>query len=406
MSLNDDYIKSLCGVEKKYSELLHINANENVMSHLAKRFYQSDLSQRYKMGRGMENVFVHGNFSAKAMPEIEDIIISAESIAKKTLNSEVVNLNLLSGVHAMISSILCTTKPGDAVMSVLSRHGGHFCTKGILEMTGRRHFYTEYNYENMEFDIEKIKCICNKENIKAIYLDTSVLLKPLPIKKLREQLGNDVVIIYDASHTLGLIMSGFFQDPLMEGADVISANTHKTLPGPHHGMIAFRNKELGEYANRLMDGSLYSSTHVSEVLSLAITILEIEKWGKEFSEQIINNANFLAKCLEAKGYEVRKASTDKYTYNHQIHLFCDMPNDEIVSMFLKNGISVNTSRALGERLFIRIGLQEVTRRGMKESEMVDIANFISEILSGKKILLKVKKFNMKFNKILYGFDYN
>lgn len=106
-------------------------------------------------------------------------------------------------------------------------------------------------------------------------------MKPHPIRELRKALGPDVIIVYDASHTLGLIMAGKFQSPLEEGADIISANTHKTLPGPHKGLIAFKDRELGEKANALITANLYSTVHTNSLLALAISIIEADKFGKK-----------------------------------------------------------------------------------------------------------------------------
>lgn len=402
--MNEMY-DELLGHESKYNDMLHMTANENVMSDLAWRYYSSRVfAQRYRMGEGEDEVYVHSNFAAKGMPEAHKVISMAEEAAKKMLHAEVVNLNLLSGVHAMMSSVLCVSKPGDTVMSVFSRQGGHFCTKGILEMTGRKHLFTEYDFENYTFDVERLVQQFHEANAKVLYLDTSVLIKPHPIRELREKLGKDAIIIYDASHTIGLIMSGRFQNPLEEGADIISANTHKTLPGPHHGMIAFKDKELGLAANKIMDGNLYSSTHANEILALSITILEMEKYGSAFSDQIVKNANYLAKCLEEKGHEVRKMKDGVYTYDHQIHMYIDVANREVVQRFLDNGISINTSKALGEKLFVRIGLQEVTRRGMKEPEMETLSRLIADILEGRTVRDEVVAFNKKFTSVQYGFS--
>ena len=390
--------------ENRYDNILHMTANENVMSDVAWKYYSSRaLAQRYRMGSGTEDVYVHSNFAAKGMPEVDRVITEAEEAAKRMLHAGAVNLNLLSGVHAMLSSVLCVSNPGDTVMSVFSRQGGHFCTKGILEMTGRKHLFTEYDFENYTFNVDKLAKQFHAANAKVLYLYTSVLIRPHPIRELREKLGEEAIIIYDASHTIGLIMSGRFQSPLEEGADVISANTHKTLPGPHHGMIAFKDAEKGQVANKLMDGNMYSSTHINEVLALSVTILELEKYGKCFSDQMVKNANYLAKCLEKNGCEVRKMKDGVYTYDHQIHMYTEMANRDIVQRFLDNGISINTSKALGERLFVRIGLQEVTRRGMKESEMEVLASFFKDILEGKNVLEEVKAFNRQFRDVQYGF---
>lgn len=390
-------------IENKYQNILHLTANENILSPLALRAYNSSLYSRYDMGSGKDGVIIHGGFAAKGMPEIGELMNAAESAAKNMLSAEAVELNSLSGVHAMLSSLLSTTKPGDTVVSVLSRHGGHFATKPIIEASGRNQVYAEYDFENQSFDVEKTAKIYRENHAKAIYLDVSVYLKPHPIRELRKALGQDAIIIYDASHTMGLIMAGEFQSPLTEGADIISSNTHKTLPGPHRGMIAFKDSSLWLKASPILS-NLYSTVHTNSLLSLAITILEMKKYGKPYAKQIIANSNALAESLENLGLSVRRADSKQYSYNHQIHMFTDFGNHDVVKLFLDNNVSINTSRALGEQLFIRFGTQEITHRGIKESDMQNLAEIIKGILDKKNMTRDVAEFNNKFNSVAYGFE--
>lgn len=398
------YLKKIMEVESKYENILHLSANENVLSPLAERMLHSSLHSRYYMGPGEDGIAMFGrNAAFKGMPEIGEILGEAQIKAQKMLHAGYVSFSCLSGIHAMMSGLLSLTEPGDTIMSVPSNQGGHFCTKGITEKTGRKHLYTEYDREKLTFDVEKIVKICKKSHVRAIYFDVSVYLNPHPIKELRKALGNDILIFYDASHTLGLIMGGMFQSPLEEGADVICANTHKTFPGPHRGIIAFKNKELGKKIDYFITHNFVSTVQTNGLLSLAISIIEFDKWGKAYTNQIIKNANVLAKYLSNENLEVRKIDNDIYTKNHQIHVFLNVTRKEALELFLKNNISINTSGALGDRLFLRIGLQEVTKLGMKEVDMKTLAKFIADTLNGDSIANDVMMFNRKFSGVHYGF---
>ena len=401
--MKNKYLKEIIKIEDSYQCILHLTANENVMSPLAERFYNSPLYARYDMGDGTDGVVVHGNFAAKGMPETRRIINEACDKANNMLHAEFTSLNCLSGVHGMMSAILSTTNPGDTIMTVISRHGGHFATKPIIELTGRKHVYAEYDFHTLSFDVQKIAKIFKENKCKAIYFDVSVYLNGHPIKELRKALGKDAIIIYDASHTVGLIMGGLFQSPLEEGADIICANTHKTLPGPHRGLISYKNKSFAEKADKIISSSLYSTVQTNSVLALAITIIEMYKYGKSYARQVVSNSNALAESLVKRGFSVRKANNGLYSNNHQVHLFVTISNQEVVKRFLNNQMSVNTSKALGEQLFIRLGTQEITRRGMKEKEMDIIADFIKDTLNGEKIINKVMQFNDKFDKVHYCF---
>lgn len=392
--------------EIRNNEFLHLTANEAQMSETARMFLGSKLSERYYMGGGEDNLVDLGAFTALGLPGVEALIAKAEEATKEMLHAQVINLNCLSGVHAMMCAILSTTEPGDTVMNVNTKDGGHFATPGILQKVGRKQIYATYDLKNLKFDIEKTAKDFHDAGAKAIYLDVSYYLNPHNLKELRTALGEEAIIIYDASHTMGLILGQEFQDPLREGANVICANTHKTLPGPQKGMIAFRDKEFGEKANAIINGSLYSSPHTQSMIALATTLLELYEFGKEYAQQIINNSNAIAQTFVDLGYEVRKANTGRYSENHQTHVYVDNKGDrvELYRKLIKNNISTNFDSVMGGRDFIRVGTQELTRRGMNEEEMKKVANFIHRAFQGENVKDEVIAFNKKFPSILYSFD--
>lgn len=399
--------KILDTVEAQNTQLLHLTANENVMSELALRFYRSPMGLRYDFGRGKDGVIsvdFFGNFAATTYPQMHDILDTAYTKAKKMLHAAEVNLHCLSGAHAMLCALLGASKPGDVIMSVREEDGGHFCTKKIIEVMGRKHVFAVYDSKALTFDIQKTVELFARSHAKILYLDTSVLLRPHPLKEIKSLLPSESIIIYDASHTLGLIMGNQFQSPLLEGADIISANTHKTFPGPHKGLLAFRTSKIAERVNSVIQNTLYSTFHTNNLLALAVSIIEFDVYGREYAKQIIHNSNELGKALERNNFKVRKLQNE-YSFNHQVHMFIDRDVRAVVKLFLKNGIAISTSDSLGGKSFIRLGTQELTKRGMKEKEMNQIAAFIRNVLDGATITNKVKEFNASFRKTQYSFPF-
>jgi len=395
--------------EKRNINFLHLTANENQMSQTARRFLGSKINERYFFGGGnLDQVVDMVHFTGLGFKGIDDLINEAKKAACKMLSAADVNMNVLSGVHSMMCSILSTTDPGDIVMTVPLEFGGHFATKGILERIGRRHIYADFDFSNLRFDVKKIGKKFNEQKIKALYLDVSYYLNSHNLKEIREEIGEDPIIIYDASHTMGLIMGQQFQSPLEEGANVISANTHKTLPGPHKGIIAFRDKDLAEKANAIIDGCLYSTPHITHLIALSTTILELKEFGQEYAKQIIANSNSIAEAFAELGYHVRKANTGSYSENHQAHIFIDNKGDYslLYKNLIKNNISTNFegSELSGGRWFIRIGTAEITRRGMKEKEMIKIADLMDRAMKGQDVKDEVVSFNKKFSRIHFSFD--
>lgn len=401
-----NYLSKIKAEEKRNDEFLHLTANEPIMSDTARMFMGSKLNDRYYMGAGEENKIDLGPFTAIGFPGIAELVQAAEDATKEMLGAKYVNLNCLSGVHAMMCAILSTTEPGDVVMTVHHDHGGHFATKGILDRVGRRHVFASYDTASLSFDVEALQKTFRESGAKAFYVDVSYYVNPHNLREIRAALGEKAIIIYDASHTMGLIMGQQFQAPFKEGADVICANTHKTLPGPQKGMIAFRDEDLGSKANKIINSCLYSSPHTSSLIALAITILEMKEFGLEYASQIIANSNALAESLVKRGYKMRKSNTGKYSENHQAHLLTeDIGNYKtLYSQLFDNNLAVNFDNPLGKGMFIRLGTQEVTRRGMKEAEMDQIADFLDRGLKGQSFADEVKSFIKNFQKVEFSFD--
>lgn len=403
----DDYCNQIRQDEKRNSDLLHLTANEPYMSNTARSFLSSRLGDRYYFGGGDEDGVVDFQPSTYlGLQGVQNLVTRATDAAKDMLGAVEVNLSCLSGVHAMTCAILATTNPGDTVMTVGLDHGGHFSTKPIVERMGRSHVFSSYDFDSASFDVAKLSSVYHASNAKAFYIDASFYLGAHNLREIREALGDDAIIIYDASHTIGLIMGGQFQNPFKEGADVICANTHKTLPGPQKGMIAFRDQEFGTKANDIINGGLYSSPHTATVIALAIAILEMESFGEAYAQQIIKNSNALADSLAGYGYDLRKASSGRYSENHQVHLLTEKLGGyrELYQKFLQNNMSVNFSDTLGNGMFMRIGTQEITRRGMKENEMKVIAEIIHKTIGGVDCRDESLSLAAKFQHAHYSFD--
>lgn len=394
--------------EVRNNEFLHLTANENRMSKTAMRFLGSKISERYYMGAGENDIVDFGDFTALGFAGVQELVDQAKLATKEMLQAADVNLNVLSGVHAMMSAILAATNPGDVVMTVALVDGGHFATEKLIKQVGRKHVFVDFDLDSLKFVTKKIAEKVKKHQVKAIYLDVSYYLNPHNLKEMRRAIGEEVIIIYDASHTMGLIMGQQFQSPLTEGANIICANTHKTLPGPHKGMIAFRDKALAVTSNAIIDGCLYSTPHMTHLIALSITILEMKEFGRAYAQQTIANANAIAEAFVELGYDVRKANTGRYSENHQAHVFIDNKGHylELYRNLIANNISTNFQgyELAGGRWFIRIGTAELTRKGMKEPEMKLVAKLMDKAMMGVEVKDEVIKLNQQFNEIHYSFD--
>jgi len=395
-------IKSL---ERKNAVFLHLVANENQMSQTANSFLSSKLSERYYFGGGERGVVDMDIFTFLGLRELKDLITAAEKALSKMLFASEVNLNCLSGIHTMLTALLSVTEPGDTVMTIKEKDGGHFATKKILEKIGRKQIFAVYNTELSNFDASRTARLFKKHRAKIIYLDALSIINPINLEEIRDSLGKNPIIIYDASHTAGLIVGQEFQKPLLEGADIVTANTHKSFPGPQKGFIAFKDKDRAREINPIAKG-FYSSAHTHHLIALGITILEMEHYGKQYAKQIIKSSQSLGCALSDLGFELRRTPDGYFSKNHQLQVFLNNRKDRIklYSNLINNNISTNFISYPGERMYMRIGTQEITRRGMKEPEMKEIASLINQALKGKNVKGKIIALNKKFSKIHYSFD--
>jgi glycine hydroxymethyltransferase len=236
----------------------------------------------------------------------------------------------------------------------------------------------------------------------------SVFPFPHPVKELAE-VGKEVgaKVVYDGAHVLGLIAGGKFQDPLREGADVITASTHKTFPGPQGGIIlASTDEETWKHIQNKIFPGLVSNHHLHRLPAMVITLLEMEKFGPEYASQIIKNAKALGKALDGNGFTV--LGGDKgYTESHQ--LVADVRNQNggkwVAEALEKANIILNKNlmpwddvNNPGNPSGIRIGTQEMTRFGMKEKDMETLAELMKKVCIDKEDPEKVKNDVIDFRK--------
>jgi glycine hydroxymethyltransferase len=246
----------------------------------------------------------------------------------------------------------------------------------------------------------------------------SLFLFPQPLKELAESLHNvGATVAYDAAHVAGLIAGGIFQDPLREGADVVCLSTHKTLFGPQGGAVLSFEK----YAEQIKKATFPSNTsnhHLHHLAGKAVAFAEMLEFGKQYANQVVANAKALGQALHERGLNLL-GEHKGFTETHQIAvdvskygLGGDMERalesaNIIVNRQLLPG-DIQAGRHYQNPGGIRIGTSEITRIGMKENQMVEVAELIKRIVIDKQDPKKVKadvlEFRKDFQKVHYCFE--
>lgn len=408
-----------------FANSLPMIASENVLSPLCREMLITDFHGRYAEGTPGKRYYEGCKF-------FDNVEIKAMELAKKLFNCYYADARPTAGTTANIGIFKALIKPGETATVLDLANGAHisFGKWGGAGVRGINLVSYPFNDEVMNIDVDGAVKLIKKVKPKLALNGRSVFLFPSPIKELAEA-AHDIgaYLVYDAAHVLGLIGGKQFQDPLREGADVVSGSTHKTLPGPQGGLILSDHKgdtdESKSFLRKLGFGvfpGVTSSYHLHHVAAKAIAFAEHLEFGEAYAKQIIKNAQSFAQSLHERGFKVFGEKLG-FTKSHQILLSIGPGKGKEASKKLEDaGIVTNMNTIPGDTdpmnpSGLRLGTPELTRIGMKEKEMDEIAEFYERVLlkneDPKKIKADVKEFRKDFQELHYcfkegfrGYDYH
>ena len=424
-SNKESYDKIFTSLEKHhewFENSIPLIASENIPSPAVREAVMSDFGNRYAEGWPGERVYAGCTY-------IDEVEIQCMELAQKLFKAEFADVRSVSGVVANLAIYSAYSNPGDVMIASSIPAGGHI-SHGKKEHSGTAGLVHGLDIEFFAFDPEEMTLDVDKTKAKVEDLKSqgklpkiamfggSVFLFPHPVKELAEFLkGHGMHINYDAAHVAGLIAGGKFQDPLREGTDTMTMSTHKTLFGPQGGLVLGFEKHA-EPIKKAMFPGLTSSHHIHHMGAKAVAFAEALEFGKDYAEQTIKNAKALASELNNVGFKVLGEKRG-YTESHQtvVNVLDYGDGGTIEADLEKANIIVNRQLIPGDlkagRHYmhpggIRLGTSEITRLGMKESEMKEIASLLKQVVVDKKdageIAARVKEFKTDFKKTQYCFD--
>ena len=368
----------------RFEHAIPLIASENLLSPYAKELLISDLHSRYAEGLPGERYY-EGN---EQVDEVENLCLD---LARRVFRCSFADVRPISGTVANLAVLKALAEPGDMVGSSRLADGAHISSAsfGAFGLRSVKPAYYAWDAERMTIDVPKTREILRDVKPKLCLFGLSLFLFPLPVDELRatlEEIG--AVGWYDGAHVLGLIAGGEFQDPLHEGCQVLSASTHKTLPGPQHGILLGEPKDP-ETARKLTSAAfpgVTSNHHLHAMAALTVSLAEQLAFGREYARQTVANARALAQALHDKGFDVLGADLG-FTKSHTVAVrVANEGGGESAAKRLSDaGIITNKNLLPGDKSpkhpqGVRLGSPEVTRVGMKEREMVRIAELFDALL--------------------------
>ena len=425
MNAKESYHKVFDLLEKHHNwfkSSIPLIASENIPSPAVREAIVSDFGNRYAEGWPGERVYAGCIY-------IDEVEIICNELAKKVFKSEFADCRATSGVVANLAIYSAFSNPGDYMLAASIPTGGHIShgkkehsgTAGLVHGLNIEHY--PFSKEDMTIDVDATKkkvseMISNGKKPAIAMFGGSLFLFPHPVKELASFMhDNSIYINYDGAHVAGLIAGGQFQDPIGEGTDSMTMSSHKTLWGPQGGIIVSLERHADSIKKAIFPGNT-SSHHLHHVAGKAIALAESLEFGKEYAKQVISNAKTLAESLANFGFRVLGEKRG-YTESHQLAVDVSNFGDggTIEKELEKANIILNRQLLPGDIKSgkhymhpsgVRIGVPEVTRLGMKESEMKEIASFIKQIVIDKsdpnKVGSAVSKFREQFQKVHYAFE--
>lgn len=410
------------------SECINMIASEGLKSPAVREMqaFTSDLEGRYAEGENDSQGHVKKRYyqGQKYMSIIEDC---ATDLMKQLFKCDWADVRIVSGTHANLATfkgLSMAAKNRKMVVTPLScgAHISHDYTGLSGNVLGLENTNHVYDIDEFNIDVDRSIEVIRAAKPGIVTFGGSLFLFPHPIKQLKavcDEVG--AYVAYDASHVLGLIAGGVFQDPLREGADFISSSTHKTFPGPQGGVIlgnpsSLRLKKAVKKIQFAVFPLSASSTHLGRLPALGIAALEMKLFGPELARQTVRNAQTAGQYLCEKGIKVLCASKC-FTRSHQLAVdVCNFGGGKKVAQALedsniilnKNLLPYDNQDDRDNPSGLRIGFQDVTRRGFREGDIKHLCDLMINVIKGKRKPLEVKEeviaLKKEFDQVEYGFQ--
>ena len=360
---------------------LELIASENFVSSAVLEAAGSVMTNKYAEGYPGKRYYGGCEFVDVA----ESLAIAR---AKQLFGAEHANVQPHSGAQANMSVYFALLKPGDTVLGMNLAHGGHLTHGHPLNFSGKLYTIVPYGVrkDDERIDYEELERLAREHNPKMIMVGASAYPRVIDfprIKKVADEVGSPVVV--DMAHIAGLVAAGEHPSPVPH-ADFVTTTTHKTLRGPRGGLVLCTTKYAKDLDKALFPG-VQGGPLMHIIAAKAVCLREaLEPSFKEYQRQIVANAKRLASAIASQGFRLVSGGTDNHLM--LVDVFSKGLTGKVAEAALgKAGITVNKNAIPFDQnppmvaSGIRIGTPALTSRGMRETEMDQIAGFIARVLS-------------------------
>lgn len=355
---------------------LELIASENLVSPTVMAAMGSVMTNKYAEGYPGKRYYG----GCEYVDVVENIAIER---AKELFGAKFANVQPHSGAQANTAVYFALLEPGDTVMGMSLAHGGHLTHGSPVNMSGKYFNFVSYGLGDDEYiDYEKLEEMARESKPKLIVAGASAYPRVINFERLSEIAKSiGAYLMVDMAHIAGLVAAGLHQSPIPY-ADVVTTTTHKTLRGPRGGMILTNDEELAKKFNKAVFPGTQGGPLMHVIAAKAVCFGEALKPDfKQYQQNVVNNANALAKGLVKRGFNLVSGGTDNHLMLVDLRPF-DITGKELEKRLDDVYITVNKNAIPNDPQSpfvtsgVRIGTPAVTSRGLNINDMDQVAEYI------------------------------
>ena len=366
----------------RQEEHIELIASENYVSKCVMEAQGSQLTNKYAEGYPGKRYYGGCEFVDK----VETLAIER---AKQLFNADYANVQPHSGSQANAAVYMALVQPGDTVMGMSLAHGGHLTHGAKVSFSGKIYNSVQYGVDaDGKIDYEEVLRLAKECQPKMIVAGFSAYSGIVDWKKMRE-IADEVgaYLFVDMAHVAGLVAAGLYPNPL-PFAHVVTSTTHKTLGGPRGGLILSSCGDEAIY--KKLNSAIFPGSQGGPLMHViaakAIAFKEaMEPAYKEYQAQILKNAKAMVKVFLDRGYKIVSGGTDDHLFLVDLidKPFSGKDADEALG---RANITVNKNSVPNDPRSpfitsgLRIGTPAVTRRGLKEQDVAELASLMCDVL--------------------------
>ena len=371
---DEDVSKAMNAELARQRRNLELIASENIVSPAVMAAMGSVLTNKYAEGYPAKRYYG----GCECVDVVENIAIER---ACKLFGAKFANVQPHSGAQANMAVYFALCDVGDTIMGMSLADGGHLTHGSPVNMSGKNYHFISYGLTNDGFiDYDQLEKLAKENKPKLIVAGASAYPRAIDferISKVAKEVG--AYFMVDMAHIAGLVAAGQHQSPVPY-ADVVTTTTHKTLRGPRGGMILTNDEEIAKKINKSIFPGTQGGPLMHVIAAKAVCLGEaLKPEFKAYGEQVVKNAQALAKGLLARGFDLVSGGTDNHLMLVDLRPFSitgkelEKKLDEVYITVNKNAIPNDP-----EKPFVTSGVSTpaVTTRGLVEEDMEKIAEFI------------------------------